>query len=399
MDAIAKRAMGVSPSLTLAITAKGNKMKADGIDVVSFGAGEPDFNTPSYINDKAKEALDKGLTKYTPSAGTLELRKAIAEKLNKDNGLVYEPSQIVVNNGAKHSLYNAFLAIVDPGDEVLIPAPYWLTYPELVKLCEGVPKFIETSEKTGYKITPEILKKSITKKTKAIVFNNPSNPSGTVYDEAEIRALAKVLEEADIYVISDEIYEKLTYETEPFSIAAVSEKMYKNTIVINGMSKTYAMTGWRVGYTASSKALASAMDNMQSHTTSNVNSIAQYATVFALKGAEGEVFLKEMKEVFDRRRKLIMDKFKEIPALSIIEPKGAFYIMFGIEKLIGKSFEGVQINTAADFANLLVDKVQVVAIPCESFGAPQHIRLSYAVSEANIVKGLDRIKKLVEMIG
>lgn len=398
MNIIADRALSVSPSLTLEITAKGKKMKEEGIDVVSFGAGEPDFNTPDYIIAKAKEALDKGFTKYTPASGTVELRKAIAEKLKRDNNLDYDYTDIVVSNGGKHALYNAFMATVNPGDEVILPAPYWLTYPELIKLCGGVVKILQTKPENDFKMTPAELKKAITKKTKAIVFNNPSNPTGVVYTEEEIRALAKVLEEADIYVISDEMYEKLCYGVEYFSIAQVSQKMKDNTIVINGLSKTYSMTGWRMGYTASTKALAKAMGNIQSHTASNPNSIAQYASVAALSGKEGEAFLKEMKSVFDRRRKLAIDMLKDMAPLTYIEPQGAFYIMLGIQNIKGKSFNGNIIKTAADFANALIDAVNVVAIPCESFGAPDYIRLSYAISDENIKKGLERIKKFVAML-
>jgi aspartate aminotransferase len=398
MDKIAGRAAGVSPSLTLEITAKGNKLKAEGKDVVSFGAGEPDFNTPAYIIDKAKEALDKGLTKYTPASGTLELKKAIAAKLLKDNGLRYEPNQIVVSNGAKHSLYNVFSAIIDPGDEVIIPAPYWLTYPELVKLCGGVPVYVSARAEDGFKIKPEALEKAITKRTKALVFNNPSNPTGAVYSESEIRALAAVAQKADIYVVSDEIYEKLVYGAEFFSIASVNEKLYNNTVVVNGFSKTYSMTGWRVGYTASTKALASAMGGIQSHTTSNPNSIAQYAAAAAIAGAEGEAFLKEMLGTFGRRRRLMTDRLAAMKPLTFVEPRGAFYVMIGIENFVGKSFGGTVIKSAADFSNILIDGFGVVTVPCESFGADMFIRLSYAVSDADIIKGLDRIEKAVNIL-
>ena len=358
MNIIADRALSVSPSLTLEITAKGKKMKEDGIDVVSFGAGEPDFNTPDYINDKAKEAIDRGFTKYTPASGTVELRKAVCDKLQRDNNLSYDFTDIVISNGGKHALYNALMATVNPGDEVILPAPYWLTYPELIKLCGGVVKILETKPENDFKMTPEQLTKAITKKTKAIIFNNPSNPTGTVYGESEIRALAAVLEKADIYVISDEIYEKLCYGVEFFSIAQVSEKMKNNTIVVNGLSKTYSMTGWRIGYTASNKTLAKAMGNIQSHTASNPNSIAQYASVAAIEDKHGETFLKEMNRTFDRRRNLAISMLKEMQPLTYVEPKGAFYIMVGIAAVKGKSVYGKIIKTAADFANALIDAVK-----------------------------------------
>ncbi len=398
MNIIADRALSVSPSLTLEITAKGKKMKEDGIDVVSFGAGEPDFNTPDYINAKAKEALDIGFTKYTPASGTIELRKAICDKFSRDNNLTYDFTDIVVSNGGKSALYNAFMATINAGDEVILPAPYWLTYPELIKLCGGVVKILETKPENDFKMTPAALEKAITKKTKAIVFNNPSNPTGAVYSESEIRELAAVLEKADIYVISDEIYEKLCYGVEFFSIAQVSEKMKNNTIVVNGLSKTYSMTGWRIGFTASNKTLAKAMGNIQSHTASNPNSIAQYASVAAIEDDHGKTFLKEMRQTFDRRRKLAISMLEDMAPLTYVEPQGAFYIMVGVKNVFGKSINGKIIRTAADFANALIDAVNVVAIPCESFGAPDFIRLSYAISDENIKKGLERIKKFTEML-
>ncbi|MCL2796485.1 MAG: pyridoxal phosphate-dependent aminotransferase [Firmicutes bacterium] len=399
MERITNRATAVAPSLTLAITAKGNKMKAEGLDVVSFAAGEPDFNTPAYVIEKAKEALDKGVTKYTPSAGTLDLRKAIAAKLLKDNGLSYEPNQIVVSNGAKHSLYNACLALVNPGDEVLIPAPYWLTYPELVLLCGGVPMYMETSAAHDFKITPDELKKAITAKTKAVILNNPSNPTGTVYTEAELKALAAVIEKAGIYVIADEIYEELVYDgLKMYSIAAYSESLKKNTILVNGLSKAYAMTGWRVGYTASCKDLAEAMDNMQSHTTSNANSIAQYASVAALSDPAGVAFIKELKATFTRRRDLAVKLLSDAAPLSFVRPQGAFYVMVGMENLVGKSYAGKTIKSAADFSELLVDHAHVVTIPCESFGAPMYIRLSYAIADSQIEKGIGRIVEFAKRL-
>lgn len=396
MKSASKRAESVSPSLTLAITAKGKKMKEEGIDVVSFGAGEPDFNTPNYIIESAKTALDKGITKYTPASGTVELKKAIAKKFKVDNNLDYEPSQIVVSNGAKHSLDNAIVAIVNDGDEVILPAPYWLTYPELIKLAGGVPVIIDAKAENDFKITPQDLEKAITKNTKALIFNNPSNPTGTVYTKEEITQLAKVVEKHDIYVISDEIYEKLVYGVEHYSIAQVSEKLKENTIVVNGVSKSYSMTGWRIGYTASNSKLAKIMGNVQSHKASNPNSIAQYATVTALESREGEKFLDTMLKTFTTRRQLMLDLLKDMSPLTHVVPNGAFYVMVGVTNLIGKTVDGVKINGAADFANLLIDKANVVVIPCESFGASDYIRLSYAVSEENIKKGLSRIKEFCD---
>lgn len=371
-------------------------MKEDGKPVVSFGAGEPDFNTPQYILDAAKTALDKGLTKYTPASGTVALRQAIAQKLQADNGLRYDPAQIVVSNGAKHSLCNAFMAILDPGDEVLIPAPYWLTYPELVKLADGVPVILHTDERNSFKLTPAQLKAAITPKTKALIFNNPSNPTGVVYTESEIRALAAVLEQTDIYIVSDEIYEKLVYDgLSAFSIAACSPKLQEQTIVVNGVSKTYSMTGWRIGYTASNAAVAKAMGSMQSHMTSNPNSIAQYATLEALTHSEGLAFLETMKKTFDERRKLITERLGKIDKLTYIHPQGAFYVMVSIKNILGRTACGVRLQTALDVANVLIDRYNVAVIPCESFGAPDYLRLSYAIGADDIVRGLDSIAQFV----
>ena len=396
MSRISKRASQIAPSLTLAISAKAAKLKAEGVDVVSFAAGEPDFNTPDYICTAAKTALDKGQTRYTAVAGTIELRKAVAVAFLKDHNLAYEPNQIVVSNGAKHSLFNAFAAILEKGDEVLLPSPFWLTYPEVVIMNDGVPKIIETTAAADFKITPAQLKKAITKKTKAIILNNPSNPTGTVYSKEEICALAEILEKTDIIVVSDEIYEKLIYDGQKaYSIASYSPKMKENTIIINGLSKTYAMTGWRIGYTASSKDIAAAMDSLQSHATSNANSIAQAASVAALTDSEGEKFLTELSGTFEKRRDLAVRLLEDMKPLTFVRPQGAFYVMVGMDALKGKVYEGKTITGAADFAELLIDYAKVVAIPCESFGAGSYIRLSYATSEEQLEKGLNRIKEFV----
>lgn len=388
---IAQRALQITPSLTLEITAKAKKMKEEGKPVVSFGAGEPDFNTPEYINAAAKKALDMGLTKYTPASGTLALKKAICAKLKKDNGLTYQPNEIVVSNGAKHALANAFLAIVEAGEEVVIPAPYWLTYPELVKLAGGVPVYVQTKAENSFKMTPDELRAAITDKTRAVLINNPNNPTGAVYSQAEIEALAAVLKDyPDVYVVSDEIYEKLCYGVEPYSIAAV-DGMWERTIIINGVSKTYSMTGWRIGYTACNPELAKAISSMQSHMTSNPNTIAQYATEQALTHREGEEFLRTMRMTFDARRRQMIRLLKEVDDLEYIEPKGAFYVMVDVRKLFGRKVGGVKITSAQKFAEVLLDKKLVAVIPCESFGADGYIRLSYAISDADIVEGLTRI--------
>ena len=386
---IAKRAKQISPSLTLEITARAKKMKADGIHVISFAAGEPDFNTPEYIIEAGHKALDMGLTKYTPASGTLQLKTAICEKLKNDNALDYTPANIVVSNGAKHSLFNTFMAILNPGDEVIIPSPYWLSYPELVKMAGGVPVFVETTADEKFKITAEKLEKAVTPKTKAFLINNPNNPTGAVYTHRELNALAAVVEKYNIYVVSDEIYEKLNYEHRHHSIAAYSDTLKDLTIVINGMSKTYSMTGWRVGYAAANEQIASAIGSMQSHSTSNVNSIAQYASYVALSDRlHGDSFLEDMRATFDARRALMMLRLSRI-GVPYIEPKGAFYIMVSIKQFIGKYFEGQPIRSAYDFATVLLERAQVAIIPCEGFGAPDYVRLSYAASEKDIERGLD----------
>ena len=367
---IAKRAKQIAPSLTLEITARAKKMKADGMRVVSFAAGEPAFNTPEYIVNAGREALDKGLTKYTPAAGTLSLRNAICQKLKNDNALDYEPVNIVVSNGAKHSLFNAFMAILDPGDEVIIPSPYWLSYPEIVKMAGGVPVFVRTKAENSFKITPAELADAITDKTKAFILNNPNNPTGAVYTRSEINALACEIEKHDIFVVSDEIYEKLTYERRHHSIAAYSDILKERTIVINGLSKTYAMTGWRVGYAAAEENISSAMASMQSHSTSNANSIAQHASTVALSDKlHGEAFLEGMKATFDARRALMMLRLQRLK-VDFIEPKGAFYIMMSVKKFIGKQVDGQRIRSAFDFASVLLEQALVRSYRAKALARP-----------------------------
>ena len=397
---IAKRTANIAPSLTLAITAKAKKMQADGIKVIGFGAGEPDFNTPDFIIAAAKKALDEGHTKYTPSAGIFTLRQAICAKLNKDNGLGYTPDQIVVSNGAKHSLHNVCQAILEDGDEVIISAPYWLTYPELVQIAGGKPVFVETTADSGFIMTPMQLEKAITKKTKAVIINSPSNPTGGVYSENDLRDLARVLERhPGVYVISDEIYEKLVYDGKKhFSIANASKDLYDRTIVVNGMSKAYSMTGWRIGYTASNVSLATAIDNMQSHTTSNPNSIAQYAALEALTSAEGDKFLTKLTKTFNERRKVMAERLSKMPVISYITPNGAFYFMVNIGMLKGKTIGGIKINGAQDVAEILLTQAEIAVIPGEAFGAGDYIRLSYALSPEDIEKGLDKLEKFLRNI-
>lgn len=393
---VSKKVKEIAPSLTLEITAKAKKMKAEGISVIGFGAGEPDFNTPKYIIDSAKNALDIGFTKYTPAAGMLELKKAICDKFLKDNSLTYDPAQIVVSSGAKSSLYHAICSIVDDGDEVILPSPYWLTYPELVKLAGGTCVIVETEKKNGYKMTATQFENAVTDKTKCLILNSPNNPTGAVYSKEEIESIAKVAEKHGLYVISDEIYEKLVYGGEVhYSIAQCSDYMKEHTIIINGMSKTYSMTGWRIGYLAAPLTIAKAISSMQSHTTSNACSIAQYASVTALTDSEGDKFIDQMQKVFDDRRKLMIEKLSAVDGIECIEPKGAFYVFVNVSKLFGKSFEGTKIDGSLTFADCAL-KRGVALIPGIAFGNDECIRLSYAISKEDIEEGLSRLIKFIE---
>ena len=390
---ISKKAQSVPASMTLEITAKVKELKSQGKSIIGFTAGEPDFNTPEYIINSAKEALDKGLTKYTPVAGIQELKETIVKKLKIDNNLDYEPSQIVVSNGAKASLFHAIYAMVDDSDEVIIPAPFWFTYEEQVKLAGGIPVIVQTKAENGYKITPEELESAITDKTVAIIINSPSNPTGALYSEDEFKALSVVIEKYGIAVISDEIYEKLIYDGEKHvSIATVSPYMKENTVVINGVSKSYAMTGWRIGYLAAPKSLASAINRIQGHSTSNACSFAQYASIAALNG--GDEVIEIMRKSFDDRRKYMISRIEEI-GLDYIKPQGAFYIFIDISKFIGKSFGGKVIDGSMSFASILTEN-GVAVIPGLPFHADNFIRVSYAVSLQDIKEGFDRIKTFVK---
>ncbi len=395
---VSKKVREIAPSLTLEITAKAKKMKAEGISVIGFGAGEPDFNTPSYIIDSAKKALDIGFTKYTPAAGMVELKKAVCEKFKKDNNLEYDLSEIVISSGAKSSLYHAISAIVDEGDEVILPTPFWLTYPELVKLAGGELVYVDAKKENGYKMTAQQFESAVTKKTKCLILNTPNNPTGAVYSEEEIKAIAKVAEKYGIYVISDEIYEKLVYDGEShYSIAQYSEFMKEHTIIINGMSKTYSMTGWRIGYLAAPSVIAKAISSMQSHTTSNACSIAQYASVTALSDPKGDEFINEMQTIFDERRKLMVELLSDINGIECIEPKGAFYVFVNVSSLFGKKYDGVEINGSLCFADCALKK-GVALIPGIAFGNDDCIRLSYAISKEDIVEGIKRFKEFVNEI-
>ncbi|MBV7274927.1 pyridoxal phosphate-dependent aminotransferase [Clostridium sp. PL3] len=392
---LSKKAKQIQPSITLAITAKAKAMKAEGIDVIGFGAGEPDFNTPENIQNAAIDAIRKGYTKYTPASGTIELKKAIVDKFNKDNNLKYETSQIIVSSGAKQSLANTFSATLNPGDEVIVPIPYWVSYPELIKLADGVPVFVETNEENSFKYTIEALRNAMTEKTKMILLNSPNNPTGTVYTEEELKAIAELAKEKDILILSDEIYEKLIYgDTKHISIASLSQDAYNRTIVINGVSKTYSMTGWRIGYAAASEEIVKLMSNIQSHTTSNPNSIAQYASVAALEGDEEQ--MNKMVTEFKRRREYMVNKINLIDGLSCMNPEGAFYVMMNISKIFGKKCNKNEIKDSISFSEQLLDKEKVAVIPGIGFGVDNYVRLSYATSMENIERGLDRIEKFVK---
>ncbi|MBT9152056.1 MAG: Aspartate aminotransferase [Firmicutes bacterium] len=394
MKDLSTRAQSITPSITLGIDAKAKRMAAQGAKVINFGVGEPDFDTPTNIAQAAISAIHRGETRYTPAAGTESLRQAICEKLRLENNLSYTPGQIVVSNGAKHSLYNALLAICDPGDEVIIPIPYWVSYAEMVKMVGADPVFVNTKEDEDFKVRVADLESAVTPKTKALMLNSPSNPTGMVYSQAELSAIADFALRHDLYVISDEIYEKLVYDhTEHQSIASLGEEIKNLTIVVNGMSKAYAMTGWRIGYTASNMALAKAMGSLQSHATSNANSIAQAASIEALRGSQETVQM--MIQEFARRRLRMVDLINDIPALSCRLPKGAFYVMANISRLLGQQVAGATIIDDVALAQVLLDQAQVAVVPGSGFGAGQFLRLSYATSMDNIEEGLRRIRALL----
>lgn len=394
MLSVSHRCQSISPSPTLAIDARAKEMKAAGVDVISFGAGEPDFPTPAHIVDAAKEALDLGLTRYTPASGTFELRKAICDKLERDNDLFYKPQDIVVSSGAKHSLYNIFQTILDPGDEVLIPTPCWVSYPEMVRMAGGVPVFIPTSEATDFIPTRRDIASRVTRRTKAMVITSPSNPNGSIWPKEMLQFVADLAVSHPFYVVSDEIYEKLIYDGEKhYSIANCSEEIKNQTFVVNGMSKAYAMTGWRIGYVAGPLQEIKAMTSFQSHATSNPNSIAQYAAMKALQS--GDDCIKPMVAEFERRRNAMVEKINQIPGLSCRKPKGAFYIMLNIEQVMGRSYDGRVIDSSRTFAELLLAEKHVAVVPGVAFEAEGFCRLSYAVSMENCMEGLRRIEEFV----
>jgi len=389
---ISQRAMAVPASATMAVTGRAKEMKAAGIDVVSYGAGEPDFDTPDFIKDAAIEAMKAGKTGYTATPGIPALRKAISEKFKEDNGLDYSPEQIIVNIGAKHSVYESMQAVIDPGDEVLLPTPYWVTYPETVKLAGGVPVVVNTSENNSYKITPDELKAAINDKTALLVLNSPNNPGGFSYTPDELAAIAKVLEGTDVMVISDEIYEKLVYGGSKFvSFASLSEDAYNRTLTINGLSKAYAMTGWRLGYTAGPVDVIKAMGRLQSHMTQNPVTFCQEAAIAALKDTTGAV--ENMRIEFEKRGEYMAKRLNDIDGVDCKEPTGAFYCFPDVTAHYGRTIGGKKIESSMDFAQALLEDANVAVVPGDPFGCPKNVRLSFACSVEQIDKGLDRIKE------
>jgi len=391
MKEISGIASEVRASTTLQVDALYKQMKADGIDVIGFGAGEPDFDTPDNIKDAAHAAIKAGETKYTPASGMPALRKAIAERLLKDCGISYSPEQIVVASGAKHNLYIALQVLLNPGDEVIIPAPYWVTYTEAVKMAGGIPVIVSAAESCDFKITKEQLETAVTGKTKLFILNNPCNPTGMLYSASELRALADVCVKHDLYILSDEIYHQLIYDNREFkSIAALGEDIKERAIIINGVSKSYAMTGWRIGYSASDIRLAEVMGNYLSHSTSSPSTISQIAAAEALKGPQSSVA--SMRREFERRRDYIVERINTIGDVSCRKPEGAFYVMMNIKKLVGKRLGGTYIRNSDDFSLAFLESGKVAAVSCTGFGCEDFIRLTYAASMETIKEGMDRLE-------
>ncbi len=391
---LSKRAELISPSATLAIAARAKAMKVEGIDVIGFSAGEPDFDTPSYIKKAAKKALDEGFTKYTPASGTEELKKAICRKFKGENNLEYHTSEIIVSCGAKHCLYNVFQVLCQEGDEVILSVPYWVSYAEQIKLAGAKSIFIETSEEDGFKISPSQLEQAITPRTKLFLINSPNNPTGVVYSRKELEALKEVVVKKGIYVISDEIYEKIIYDDrEHVSIASFGPAIKKLTILINGVSKTYSMTGWRIGYAAGDKRIIGAMSSLQSHSTSNPTSIAQKAAVVAI--CEQTEVVGKMVLEFRKRRDYVVERLKEMPGISCLKPEGAFYVFVNVSKILKKRYNEEIIGDSVHLAELLLKQARVALVPGAAFGADNYVRLSYAASMNDIREGLARLNQFI----
>jgi len=391
---ISKRSQDVPPSATIAVTALAKQMKTQGVDVVDFGAGEPDFDTPDFIKERAIKALNEGKTKYTPASGIIELRTAIVQKLERENGLKYTPDQVIVNIGGKHSIYEAMQTILDTGDEVILPTPYWVTYPETIKLAGAIIKFVRTDKENSYKMTPSQLKQALTRKTAMLVLNSPNNPGGFTYTPEELKAIAKVIEGTNVYVLSDEIYEKLIYgDTKFVSFASMSKDAYNRTLTLNGLSKTFSMTGWRLGYTAGPLEVIKAMGRLQSHMTSNPVTFGQYAAIAALTDPRAPEIIENMRKEFERRGKYMAERLNNIKGIECPEPTGAFYCFPDVSSHYGRSIKGMKINNSMKFAQAFLEQANVALVPGLPFGCDNNVRLSFACSLENITKGLDRLEK------
>jgi len=391
---LSRVAREIKPSATMAASAKAKAMMAKGLDVINFGLGEPDFDTPENIKKAAIKAIEQGFTKYTPASGIPELKEAIAEKLKRDNKLDYSPDEIVISCGAKHSLYNIITVLCDEGDEVIIPSPYWVTYPDQVKMCGAKPVFIKTTEAEEFKITPRMLKSAITRATKLLIINSPNNPTGMAYKEQELREVVSIAVENDIFVISDEIYEKIIYDgTRHVSPASFGAEFREKVITVNGFSKAYAMTGWRMGYAAGPKEIIDAAARIQSQVTSGPFSIAQRAALEALQGDQSSV--SEMVAQFDKRRRYIVQRLNAMPGIKCLLPQGAFYAFPDISAWLGKTLAGRKIESSIDFTDVLLEKALVAAVPGQPFGADDHVRFSYATSLKKIEEGMDRMEELL----
>ena len=395
MKEISRTASAVKASTTLAIASLAKEMQMNGIDVVGFGTGEPDFRTPENICEAAHRAIDEGKTKYTPAAGIPALRQAVADRLRRDYGLEYKPSQIIVASGAKHNVYIMMVTLLNPGDEVIIPAPYWVTYEESVRMAGGVPVSIPAGEETLFKITPEQLEQAVTERTKLFMLNNPCNPTGTLYNENELRALCDVCVKHDLYIMADEIYAGLVYDGQKFtSVASLGEDVKERTILITGVSKSYAMTGWRIGYAAANDQIAQVMANYISHSTGAPSTISQFAAVEALNGPQDTIYA--MRDVFEERRNYFVDRVSRIEGVSCVKPEGAFYIMMNISEQVGRTMGGRVIRNGDDFALSLLEQEHVAVVPCSGFGAPEYVRWTYAASLEEIREGLDRLERFLK---
>jgi len=391
---LSDKVLNIAPSMTLAVNAKLKQMVDEGVEVFGFGVGEPDFDTPEYIRNAAVEAMNKGFTRYTPAQGTIDLRKAICAKLKRENSLDYEPNQIIVSSGAKHPLSNAFAAILNPGDEVIVPVPYWVSYTEIIKLNDGVPVLVQTKKENNFKMSGEELKNAITAKTKAILINSPSNPTGAVYTEVELREIAEIAVQNNLFVVSDEIYERIIYDdNKHISIASFNSEIKDLTILINGMSKSYAMTGWRLGYAAGNEKLIKAMSSVQGHAVSHPSSITQYAAAAALNGPQDD--LKNMVQEFNKRRNYMYGRINAMKGLRCIKPEGAFYVYVDISSYLGRNLCGIKLDSCLDFAQVMLEKGHVAVVPGAAFGTEGFVRISYATSMEIIKNGLDAFESFI----